>query len=310
MPRTTRSAWPAATSSASVSSVTRACSASIPTIASRTACSAAAAAIAGAAPVPSACSAAERNAPRTPASGPRERARPVEAPPTESRCERCIVGIEAVGLERVADDRGAERREVDALAARPDRREQSVRGRAHQHDAGTSRRLFERLQQLVRRGVVESLHVEHHNDPTHGFDGTARDVGHDELRVLHPDLRRGRIDLHHVGVNAAQHEVAAPHVILGNRDRRREATRRDLDPRTARARQGDTRAPDAPRRAAGARRARACPTTRSHMLGAGSTARLMRRPSPRPHASTRSATTSVAASPSTTTQPCSAASSR
>ena len=109
--------------------------------------------------------------------------------------------------ERVAQRRLGERRKVDALAPRAHGLEQLVGRRGDEHDRAASRGLFDGLEELVRRLLVEPVGFEHGDDLVLGLDRGPVRLTDDGLGLGDQDLVALGLELHHVGMHAAQHEV-------------------------------------------------------------------------------------------------------
>ena len=125
-------------------------------------------------------------------------------------------------------------REVDTLTPRQDRGQELVGARGHEHEERARWRFLERLEQLVRRSLVETLGLEHDDRLPVSFDGAAVRLVDDLLRVFDANLVVGRVDFDHVRVPSSQREVPRA-VVVGCDHRRSEAARRLVRAGAARA---------------------------------------------------------------------------
>ena len=167
----------------------------------------------------------------------RERARPRElAARQRGRGRRDLGGDpsrSSAARERVVGDRI----EVDALATRPDRRQEVVGRGGDEHHDRARRRLLDRLQHRVRRLVLvaaQPLGLEEDQHAPLGFDRRARRLGQDRVAhvFLHAVRRAARRELDDVGMHAALHEAQAALVVADADQQRGELARRVLDTRT------------------------------------------------------------------------------
>ena len=125
---------------------------------------------------------ADRRA-RAPARAGRRPTTPTSAASAAATPSRSSTALHVVVGDRI---------EVDALAARPDRRQQIVGRAGDEHDDRAIRRLLERLQHRVRRLVLvaaQPLGLEQHEHLALALDRRARRLGQDAL--AHVVLRRG-----------------------------------------------------------------------------------------------------------------------
>ena len=117
--------------------------------------------------------------------------------------------------ERVTQRRLGERGKVDALAPRAHGLEQLVGRRGDEHDRAASRRLFDGLEELVGRLLVEAVGFEHRDDLVLGLDRGPVRLADDCLGLGNQDLIPLGLELDHVGMHAAQHEVLHALVVVG-----------------------------------------------------------------------------------------------
>ena len=120
---------------------------------------------------------------------PREPARLLDVSAREPRAGLRRRRLHPVGHEQLRYPRGRNRAEAHLSATRGNRRQQSPRRRADQHQMRERRGLLERLQQRVLRLVVHALGVRDHEHAAGGLERPQGDLAHDlAADIVHQDL--------------------------------------------------------------------------------------------------------------------------